>query len=51
MSGFDLGTMLDGTRQRTQQVAPDRDGVTGRIKIGTESNGGFKKHHDPRLLL
>jgi polygalacturonase len=42
VSGFDLGTMLDGTRQRTQQVAPDRDGVTGRIKIGTESNGGFK---------
>jgi polygalacturonase len=34
--------MLDNTRQRTQQVAPDRDGVTGRIKIGTESNGGFK---------
>ena len=43
VSGFDLGTMLDGTRQRTQQIAPDRDGVTGRIKIGTESNGGFKK--------
>jgi polygalacturonase len=42
VSGFDLGTMLDGTRQRTQQIAPDRDGVTGRIKIGTESNGGFK---------
>ena len=51
MSGFDLGTMLDGTRQRTQQVAPARDGVTGRIKIGTDSNGGFKKHHDPRLHL
>lgn len=43
VSGFDLGTLLDGTRQRTQQIAPDRDGVTGRIKIGTESNGGFKQ--------
>lgn len=42
VSGFDIGTMLDGTRQRTQVIAPDRDGVTGRIKIGTESNGGFK---------
>jgi len=42
VSGFDLGTLFDGTRQRTQQIAPDRDGVTGRIKIGTESNGGFK---------
>lgn len=42
MSGFDLETMRDGTRQRTQQIAPDRDGVTGRIKIGTDSNGGFK---------
>lgn len=30
------------TYQRTQKLAPDRDGVTGRIKFGTESNGGFK---------
>ncbi|HEY0623234.1 rhamnogalacturonidase [Sphingomonas sp.] len=42
VSGYDLGTLLDGTRGRTQQLAPDRDRVTGRIKLGTESNGGFR---------
>ncbi len=42
VSGFDLGTMLDGTYRTTQEFAPDRDRVTGRIKFGTESNGGFK---------
>ena len=42
VSGFDLGTMLDGTQGRTQQLAPDQDRVTGRIKLGTESNGGFR---------
>jgi polygalacturonase len=34
--------MLDGTFGRTQLVSPDQDRVTGRIKLGTESNGGFK---------
>ena len=42
VSGFDLGTMLDGTFRTTQEFAPDKDRVTGRIKLGTESNGGFK---------
>lgn len=42
VSGYDPGTLLDGTRGRTQQIAPDRDRVTGRIKLGTESNGGFR---------
>jgi polygalacturonase len=42
VSGYDQGTLLDGTFKRTQERAPDRDGVTGRIKIGTESNGGFR---------
>lgn len=42
VSGFDLGTMLDGTFGRAQQLAPDQDRVTGRIKLGTESNGGFR---------
>lgn len=42
VSGFDLGTLLDGTRGRTQELAPDLDRVTGRIKFGTESNGGFR---------
>src|SRR3712207_1005213 len=42
VTGYDLGTFLDGTFRRTQERAPDLDGVTGRIKFGTESNGGFK---------
>ena len=42
VSGYDLGTMLDGTLGRTQQIAPDQDWVTGRIKLGTESSGGFR---------
>jgi polygalacturonase len=42
VTGYDEGTFLEGTFMRTQQQAPDRGGVTGRIKFGTESNGGFK---------
>jgi polygalacturonase len=42
VSGYDLTTLLDGTFQKTQKEAPDGGGVTGRIKLGTESNGGFK---------
>jgi polygalacturonase len=39
VSGYDEGTLLDGTRQR--KVVPNGGG-TGRIKCGTESNGGFR---------
>ena len=42
VSGYDLHTLLDGTFQKTQSEAPDHGNVTGRIKFGTESNGGFK---------
>src|SRR5215470_7258512 len=42
VSGYDVGAFLDGSFKRTQSQAPDRDGPTGRIKFGTESNGGFK---------
>jgi polygalacturonase len=42
VSGYDVGSMLDGTYRTTTERAPDRDGVTGRIKLGTESNGGFR---------
>ena len=42
VSGFDVGTMLDGTFGKTTTAAPDRDGPTGRIKLGTESNGAFR---------
>ena len=41
-SGYDLGTMLDGTYGTTMVLAPDKDGPNGRIKFGTESNGGFR---------
>ena len=41
VSGYDVGTLLDGTCQKTTTKAPDGDGPTGRIKLGTESNGGF----------
>ena len=42
VSGYDGGTLLAGTFGRTQERAPDRDGPTGRIKLGTESSGGFR---------
>ncbi|HEY8688895.1 MAG TPA: right-handed parallel beta-helix repeat-containing protein [Chitinophagaceae bacterium] len=43
VSGFDLGTLYNGTYQRKEwNKVPDRQGPTGRIKFGTESNGGFK---------
>lgn len=41
VTGFDPGTFLDGTYRRDQGKAPDREGPTGRIKFGTESNAGF----------
>jgi polygalacturonase len=37
--GYIEGTLLDGTFQR---APPGYAGCTGRIKFGTESNGGFK---------
>ena len=37
VSGFDEGSFLAGTYTRTNPGGP-----TGRIKMGTESNGGFK---------
>jgi len=33
--GYEVGTLLDGTRKRSQHQ-------NGRIKFGTESNGGFR---------
>src|SRR5262247_2012375 len=42
VSGYDIGSLLDGTYKRNVTEAPDRDGPTGRVKLGTESNGGFK---------
>jgi polygalacturonase len=37
VSGFDEGSLLDGTRQKKVMTKPG----TGRIKCGTEANGGF----------
>ncbi|EXS69889.1 rhamnogalacturonidase [Sphingobium sp. Ant17] len=42
VSGYDMGSLIDGTRTTVQQIAPDQDRVTGRIKLGTESNGGYR---------
>ncbi len=37
VSGYNEGTFLDGTYKKDGRKSP-----TGRIKLGTESNGGFK---------
>jgi polygalacturonase len=42
VSGYEIGSLLDGTFKPATAPAPDRDGPTGRLKFGTESNGGFK---------
>ncbi len=41
VSGFDEGTLLDGTFKRSDNKTYGKQ-PTGRIKFGTESNGGFK---------
>lgn len=42
--GYDHGTMLDGTfKTEFRDEQPDaKHSITGRLKLGTESNGGFK---------
>ena len=42
VSGYDRGTVADGTYQFKDTIAPDHDLPYGRIKLGTESSGGFK---------
>ncbi len=39
VSGYDEGSLLDGTRRTTWKT---RGGPHGRIKLGTESSGGFR---------
>jgi polygalacturonase len=41
VSGYDEGTLLDGTYRRSDNAAYHFS-PTGRIKFGTESNGGYK---------
>jgi len=42
VSGYDCGTVADGSYQFNETKAPDQDLPYGRIKFGTESSGGFK---------
>ena len=42
VSGYEIGSLLNGAYKRIDTPAPDREGPTGRVKFGTESNGGFK---------
>ncbi|NDW19136.1 glycoside hydrolase family 28 protein [Dysgonomonas sp. 216] len=42
VSGYDKGSVIDGTFERYEPQAPDQGYVTGRIKLGTESSGGFR---------
>jgi len=42
VSGYDEGTLLDGTYKRDFKNQNGTFSPTGRIKFGTESNGGFK---------
>ncbi len=42
VSGFELGSLLDGSYRPATTPAPDREGPCGRIKLGTESNGDFR---------
>ncbi len=39
LTGFAMGSLIDGTFKRTSR---NSEGPFGRIKFGTESNGGFK---------
>jgi polygalacturonase len=42
VSGYDKGSVADGSYRRDEPQAPDHGFVCGRIKFGTESSGGFK---------
>ncbi|WP_076068532.1 glycoside hydrolase family 28 protein [Sphingomonas montana] len=41
-SGYAMGSVLDGSYRLSDYKSPDKLGVLGRIKLGTESNGGFR---------
>ena len=42
VSGYDEGSFLDGTYKRMDPKTYSKGRTTGRVKFGTESNGGFK---------
>ena len=41
-SGYAMGSLLDGSYRKSDYMAPDKIGPLGRIKMGTETNGGFR---------
>ncbi len=41
-SGYALGSVLDGSYKLSDYLSPDKIGVLGRIKLGTDSVGGFR---------
>ena len=41
-SGFETGSVIDGSYRLSDYRSVDDMGVLGRIKLGTESNGGFR---------
>lgn len=41
-SGYAMGSLLDGSYRQSDYAAPDKLGPLGRIKLGTETNGGFR---------
>lgn len=42
VSGYDVGSLLDGTFKKSQLIPPLKHRTSGRIKLGTETNGGFR---------
>jgi polygalacturonase len=42
VSGYQVGSVLDGTYRPFLEGGPNRDGPTGRVKLGTESDGPFR---------
>ncbi|HEX7850259.1 MAG TPA: glycosyl hydrolase family 28-related protein [Sphingomonas sp.] len=40
--GYAMGSLLDGTYRQSSYTSVDSVGPLGRIKLGTESNGGFR---------
>ncbi|ATY33457.1 rhamnogalacturonidase [Sphingomonas psychrotolerans] len=41
-SGYAMGSLLDGSYRASDYLSPDKLGPLGRIKLGTETNGGFR---------
>jgi polygalacturonase len=42
VTGYDVGTLMDGTFKKSQLITWQRHLTSGRIKLGTESNGGYR---------